>query len=379
MEYLDLRAQYDVLKRDIDRNIQKVIDKGRFIMGPEVAELEEKLAEFCGVKYCVTVANGTDALQMALMLWDIGPGDAVFLPSFTFNSTAEVIGAVKATPVFTDIDPKTFNLDTKSLREAILRVRSEGKLKPKGIIAVDLFGQAANYPEIYKIADEYDLFVLEDGAQGFGASIQNQRVGSFGDIGTTSFSPSNPLGCYGDGGAIFTDDASYYESLKSIRIHGKGGAEDDHVRPGLNSRLDTIQAAILLAKFEAFTGYELDRRNELANFYNSSLPMKLLKPIVPDGYYSSWAQYSLLAPSEEARSIILASLTEAGIPSHIYYRLPLHEQTVYKHLGYKREDLPVSADIARRVFSVPLHPYLSFDDAQIIVTAIRAAVKLLKR
>lgn len=379
MEYLDLRAQYDVLKRDIDRNIQKVIDKGRFIMGPEVAELEEKLAEFCGVKYCVTVANGTDALQMALMLWDIGPGDAVFLPSFTFNSTAEVIGAVKATPVFTDIDPKTFNLDTKSLREAILRVRSEGKLKPKVIIAVDLFGQAANYPEIYKIADEYDLFVLEDGAQGFGASIQNQRVGSFGDIGTTSFSPANPLGCYGDGGAIFTDDASYYESLKSIRIHGKGGAEDDHVRPGLNSRLDTIQAAILLAKFEAFTGYELDRRNELANFYNSSLPMKLLKPIVPDGYYSSWAQYSLLAPSEEARSIILASLTEAGIPSHIYYRLPLHEQTVYKHLGYKREDLPVSADIARRVFSVPLHPYLSFDDAQIIVTAIRAAVKLLKR
>lgn len=379
MEYLDLRAQYDVLKRDIDRNIQKVIDKGRFIMGPEVAELEEKLAEFCGVKYCVTVANGTDALQMALMLWNIGPGDAVFLPSFTFNSTAEVIGAVKATPVFTDIDPKTFNLDTKSLREAILRVRSEGKLKPKVIIAVDLFGQAANYPEIYKIADEYDLFVLEDGAQGFGASIQNQRVGSFGDIGTTSFSPANPLGCYGDGGAIFTDDASYYESLKSIRIHGKGGAEDDHVRPGLNSRLDTIQAAILLAKFEAFTGYELDRRNELANFYNSSLPMKLLKPIVPDGYYSSWAQYSLLAPSEEARSIILASLTEAGIPSHIYYRLPLHEQTVYKHLGYKREDLPVSADIARRVFSVPLHPYLSFDDAQIIVTAIRAAVKLLKR
>lgn len=373
MEYVDLAAQYKALKHDIDRNIQKVLTEGNFIMGPEVAELERKLAEYAGTKYCIGVANGTDALEMALMAWGIGPGDAVFVPSFTFVSTAEVVELVHATPVFTDIDGRTFNMDPASLREAILRVKQEGKLVPRVIVTVDLFGLSADYPAIRAIADEFDLLILEDGAQGFGGSINKQRVGSFGDISTTSFFPAKPLGCYGDGGAIFTDNDEYFKILSSIRVHGKGSDKYDNVRTGLNSRLDTLQAAILLPKLEAFEDYELDKRNELANFYDAEISDKLVKPLVPNGYYSSWAQYSLIAPSQEARTAIMAHLSEAGVPTNVYYRTPLHEQTVYAYLGYQVSDFPVSADISRRVFSIPMHPYMTAEDRDKIVRVLNEA------
>lgn len=375
MEYVDLGAQYKALKRDIDRNIQKVLDEGNFIMGPEVAELEQELAEYAGTKYCIGVANGTDALEMALMAWGIGPGDAVFVPSFTFVSTAEVVELVHATPVFTDIDNRSFNMDPSSLREAIVRVKEEGRLQPKAIITVDLFGLAADYPAIRAIADEFDLLILEDGAQGFGGSINGQRVGSFGDISTTSFFPAKPLGCYGDGGAIFTDNEEYYKILSSIRVHGKGSDKYDNVRTGLNSRLDTLQAAILLPKLEAFEAYELDKRNELANYYDAEISGKLIKPLVPAGYYSSWAQYSLIAPSQDVRTSIMEHLGANDVPSNIYYRTPLHEQTVYEYLGYQESDFPVSSDISRRVFSIPMHPYMTTEDREKIVRVLNEAVE----
>lgn len=378
MEYVDLGAQYKALKADIDRNIQKVLDEGRYILGPEVSELEGKLAEYCGVNYCVAVANGTDALEMALMAWKIGPGDAVFVPSFTFASTAEVVELVKGVPVFVDVESSTFNLDPASLRSAIEWVKAEGKLVPKVVITVDLFGLPANYPAIREIADEYGLLILADGAQGFGGSINGQRTGSFGDISTTSFFPAKPLGCYGDGGAVFTDNEDYFKLLQSIRVHGKGIDKYDNVRTGLNSRLDTLQAAILLAKLEAFDSYELEQRNVAADYYTANLTNDLTKPTVPEAYYSSWAQYSLLAASEEERTLIIKQLADAGIPTSIYYRTPLHEQTVYQYLGYKLEDCPVSSEVSRRVFSLPMHPYLSEADLVEIVSAVNDAVRSIR-
>ena len=251
MEFIDLHAQYLQLRDEINSNIQKVLDHGKYIMGPEVFELEEQLAEYVGVKHCITCANGTDALQMVLMAWDIKAGDAVFVPSFTFMSTAEVVSLQGATPVFTDIDIKTFNMSAENLEEQIKKVLEKGKLTPKAIIPVDLFGQPADYEQIGQIAQKYNLLVLEDAAQGFGGNINGKMACSFGDAATTSFFPAKPLGCYGDGGAVFTDSDELANLLKSIRIHGKGTEKYDNVRIGLNSRLDTIQAAILLPKLKA--------------------------------------------------------------------------------------------------------------------------------
>lgn len=364
MEFIDLHAQYLQLRDEINANIQKVLDHGKYIMGPEVFELEEQLAEYVGVKHCITCANGTDALQMVLMAWDIKAGDAVFVPSFTFMSTAEVVSLQGATPVFTDIDIKTFNMSAESLEDQIKKVLEEGKLAPKAIIPVDLFGQPADYEQIGQIAQKYNLLVLEDAAQGFGGNINGKMACSFGDAATTSFFPAKPLGCYGDGGAIFTDSDELANLLKSIRIHGKGTEKYDNVCIGLNSRLDTIQAAILLPKLTAFKEYELQKRNEIAYQYTEALKDKYNIPFVSANMKSSWAQYTLLLNSEEERNAVQRKLKEHDIPSMIYYPKPLHLQICYKFLGYS-EGFFVNAEKASKcVLSLPMSPWIAAKDIE---------------
>lgn len=359
MEFIDLKVQYQALKKDIDEGITDVLNCGNYILGEPVKNLEKELAEYVGVKYCATCANGTDALQIALMVFDIQKGDAVFVPAFTFYSTAEVVSLVGATPIFVDVDERTFNLDIKKLEKAIEQVIQEGKLKPKAVIPVDLFGQPANFDEIAKIAQKYNLKVIEDGAQGFGGEIRKKKACSFGDISTTSFFPAKPLGCYGDGGAIFTDDEKLYELILSIRVHGKGEFKYDNVRLGLNSRLDTLQAAILLPKLKAFQEYELEKRNQFANVYTEKLKDYVKTPIMPEGFLSSWAQYTILLESQEQRDFLQVKLREADIPSMIYYPKPLHKQVVYKDYNFNLEDLKVSENLSQKVLSLPMHPYLT--------------------
>lgn len=358
MEYIDLKAQYKELKDKIDSNIQKVINNAEFISGPEVKELEEKLAEYVGRKYCITCANGTDALTIAMRVLDVKQNDAVFVPSFTFYSTSEVVSLEGATPIFVDVDERTFNIDVKKLEKAIKQVLEEGKLNPKAIIPVDLFGQVANFPEIDKIAKKYNLKVVEDAAQGFGGSINGKMACSFGDISTTSFFPAKPLGCYGDGGAIFTDDEEIYKLMLSLRVHGKGSFKYENVRVGYNSRLDTIQAAILLPKLEAFKEFELDNRNKFAKLYTERLKDVVKTPVVPEGYVSSWAQYTLILDSEEERNELQAKLKESRIPTMVYYPIPLHKQIVYEGYDFNLDDLKVSEELCKKVLSIPMHPYL---------------------
>ncbi len=358
MEFIDLKKQYEILKQEIDANIQAVLDDGHYIMGAAVSELEKELADYIGVKHCITCANGTDALSLALMAWDIKSGDAVFVPSFTFYATAEVVSLIGATPIFIDSDPRTFNIDVIHLRSMIENVIKEGKLTPRAIIPVDLFGQPAEYEEIMKIAKDYNLLVLEDGAQGFGGSINGKKACSFGDISTTSFFPAKPLGCYGDGGAVFTDSDVDYEKLVSLRVHGKGSYKYDNVRVGLNSRLDTLQAAILLPKLHAFIDYELNRRNEIADIYNHELNDIVITPLVKENMQSSWAQYTILLNDEQERNELQQYLKSKGIPSMIYYPKPLHMQSVYKdHIVYS-EDLKNAENLSRKCLSLPMHPYL---------------------
>ncbi len=359
MEFIDLKAQYQALKKDIDAGIQEVLENGNYILGQPVKELEKELAEYVGVKYCATCANGTDALQIALMVLDIQKGDAVFVPSFTFYSTAEVVSLVGATPIFVDVDERTFNIDSQKLEKAVEEVIQEGKLKPKAMIPVDLFGQPANFDEITRIAKKYNLKIIEDGAQGFGGEIRKKKACSFGDISTTSFFPAKPLGCYGDGGAIFTDDEKLHELILSIRVHGKGEFKYDNVRVGLNSRLDTLQAVILLPKLRAFQEYELVNRNQFANLYTAILKDYVKIPIVSEGFLSSWAQYTILLDSQEERDFLQVKLKEAGIPSMIYYPKPLHKQVVYKDYNFNLEDLKISEELSQKVLSLPMHPYLT--------------------
>lgn len=355
MQFIDLAAQYQHLKTRIDNRIQAVLEHGKYIMGPEVAELESQLADYVGVKHAVTCANGTDALQLCMMVLDIKEGDVVFCPTFTFFASAEVIAFANATPVFVDSDPQTFNICPEDLEKRIQSVIAEGKLTPKAIMAVDLFGLPANYPEIQKIADKYGLKLIEDAAQGFGGEINGQRAGSFGDIATTSFFPAKPLGCYGDGGAVFTDNDEYAALLKSFRVHGKGSDKYDNVRIGMNSRLDTIQAAILLEKLAVFPE-ELVNRNKAASLYDAKLSGKYSTPKVPEGYLSSWAQYTLL---DDDRDVIMAEYKAKGVPTMIYYGTCMHQQTAFNHLGYQKGDFPVAEQLADHVFSLPMHPYLT--------------------
>ncbi|WP_418114276.1 DegT/DnrJ/EryC1/StrS family aminotransferase [Vibrio scophthalmi] len=353
MQFIDLAAQYQHLKTKIDARIHKVLDHGHYIMGPEVFELEEKLAEYVGVKYAITCANGTDALTLAMMVLDIKEGDAIFCPTFTFFATAETIAFANATPVFVDSEEITFNICPIDLEKRIQHVIAEGKLVPKAIISVDLFGLPANYVEIEAIAKKYNLKLIEDAAQGFGGSLNGKMAGAFGDIATTSFFPAKPLGCYGDGGAIFTNNDDYAELLRSLRVHGKGVDKYDNVRIGVNSRLDTIQAAILIEKLVEFP-VELGARNLLADSYGAKYEKQLRVPIVPENYTSSWAQYTVRSDN---RDVVMKEFEEQGIPTMVYYRTCMHQQTAFEHLGYKKGDFPVAELFSEQVFSLPMHPY----------------------
>lgn len=363
MHFIDLEAQYNYLKEKIDARIHKVLDHGKYIMGPEVFELEEKLAEYVGVKHCITCANGTDALTLAMMVLDVKEGDAVFCPTFTFFATAETIAFANATPIFVDSDEKTFNICPIDLEKRIQDVISEGILNPKAIIAVDLFGLPANYPEIEKIAEKYDLRLIEDAAQGFGGSINGKKAGSFGDLATTSFFPAKPLGCYGDGGALFTNDDRYAELLRSYRIHGKGIDKYDNVRVGLNSRLDTIQAAILLEKLQEFPK-ELIQRNTLFREYSAFLSKYFTTPQVPVNYYSSWAQYTLI--SDKRNDIV----NNCEIPIMIYYSKCMHQQSAFDYLGYKDGEFPIAEKLSKQVFSLPMHGYMDANKLKSVLNSL---------
>lgn len=373
MDFIDLKTQQNRIKEQLDANIQKVLAHGNYIMGPEVKELETKLAAYVGAKHAIGCASGTDALLMALMALNVGPGDAVFTTPFTFIATAEVISLLGATPVFVDIDPKTYNIDPQKLEQAILSVKSgDSRLHPRAVIPVDLFGLPADYDAIDAIAKKHNLFVIEDAAQSFGAEYKGKKACAFGHIACTSFFPAKPLGCYGDGGMCFTDDDALAKVLDSIRVHGKGSHKYDNARIGINGRLDTLQAAILLAKFEIFPE-EVESRNQAAARYTEGIGKSaatVIIPNIPEGYKSVWAQYSLLAESEAQRAALMDRLKAAGIPTAIYYPKPLHLQTAFAGLGYKPGAFPVSEDAANRIFSLPMHPYLTEQDQTKIVKAI---------
>jgi len=375
MQFRDLKKQYEVLKNDIDQAMLEVAASGAFIMGKQVKELEQQLAEYVGVKHCVSCANGTEALTLALKAWGIKAGDAVFVPDFTFFASAEVVSLEGATPVFVDVDVDTFNIDPAALEKAIEKTIKEGKLQPKVIITVDLFGLPANYPAIRKIADKYHLLILEDGAQGFGGEINGKKACSFGDISTTSFFPAKPLGCYGDGGAIFTDNDEWASLMDSLRVHGKGSFKYDNVRIGMNSRLDTLQAAILKVKFDAFKNYELNDVNKAARLYTQKLKNLVKTPVIPESYLSSWAQYTIQLQDEKQRDGLQAYLKEQGIPTMVYYPKPMHEQTAYLGLGYQSGDFPATESLCGKVLSLPMHPYLTEDVISQIYTAIEGFLK----
>ena len=364
MEFIDLRQQQKFIYNDLHTKINEVLEHGKYINGPEVKELEEKLANFVGVKHAIGVSNGTDALVLSLMAMGVKQGDKVITSPFTFFASAESISLIGATPVFVDIDPHTYNLDVDKLK-ALLKAHP-GEIK--GIIPVDIFGQPADYNEIERLAKQHNLFVLEDAAQSFGASYKNKKTCSFGDIATTSFFPAKPLGCYGDGGMIFTDSDEYSEIIRSLKVHGKGRDKYDNVRIGTNARLDTIQAAILLAKMELFPG-EIDLRQEAAKRYNDLLNDSVEIPFVEDYNISAWAQYSIQAPN---RDELIQKLKKADIPTAIYYPKPLHLLTAFKDLGYKAGDFPISEAVSKRIFSLPMHPYLKHDDQKKISEIIRS-------
>lgn len=371
MQFRDLKQQYQVLKEDMDQAMSEVLSAANFISGQQVKDLEAELAEYVGVKHCVTCANGTDALSLAMMAWDIGPGDAVFVPDFTFFSTGEIVSFAGATPVFVDVDLDTFNISVESLEQKIQEVLQEGKLTPKAVIPVDLFGLPADYIRVRKIADQYNLLVLEDGAQGFGGKIGEKVACSFGDLSTTSFFPAKPLGCYGDGGAVFTDDDEMAELLQSLRVHGKGTMKYDNVRIGLNSRLDTLQAAVLSVKLKAFREYEVEDINKVAKRYTELLDGIVKTPVVPEGFYSSWAQYTIQLDSRQERDGLQAKLKEEGIPSMIYYPKPMHRQQAFADLSFRDEDYKNTNQLCETVLSLPMHPYLSEEEIERVVYVIK--------
>ncbi len=372
MEFRDLKKQYLALQPEMDQALLGAARESHFIMGPQVAALEEKLAAYVGVKHCMTCANGTDALTLALKAWGIGKGDAVFVPDFTFFSSAEVVSLEGATPVFVDIEEATFNMDPQDLERAVRETLAAGRLKPRVIVAVDLFGQPADYPRIREIADRYGLLILEDGAQGFGGQIGTRRACSFGDISTTSFFPAKPLGCYGDGGAVFTDNDEWAALIRSYRIHGKGTDKYDNVRIGLNSRLDTLQAAVLLVKLKAFEEYELDAVNAAAGRYNSLLDGIVETPVVRGGFRSSWAQYTVRLRDCAERDAVQAALKTEGIPAMVYYPRPMHAQTAFRGVSDAR--CPVATRLCGQVLSLPLHPYITELEMQSVADAIRRAL-----
>lgn len=366
--FIDLGAQQKRLRPALDLAIARVLDQGQYVMGPDVAVLEKQLAEFCGVRHALGCANGTDALQLALMALGIRSGDAVFVPSFTFAATAEVAPLVGATPVFVDVYPDTFNMEPESLKRAITAARSHG-LNPACVIPVDLFGLPADYDILTDIAHENGMKVIADSAQGFGAGYHGHVTGSIGDIATTSFFPAKPLGCYGDGGAIFTNDDDLAALIDSLRIHGKGSHKYINQRIGLNSRLDTLQAAILLEKL-AIYAEEVEMRQTVAQRYTNALSNRYGTPYIPDGLSSVWAQYTIKTQSKEERDALQARASEAGVPTVVYYPVPLHRQPAYSSYPADPAGLAVSEDLANRVVSLPMHPYLDRDTQDRVIAAV---------
>lgn len=373
MQFIDLKTQFERIEEDVTDRVLRVLRSQRYIMGPEIEELEKKLASFAGTKHAITCSSGTDALVIPLLAYQLEQTDAVFVPSFTFFASAESITLAGGTPVFVDIDPHSFNMDPAALEASIRKVMEEGKLNPRGIVTVDLFGRLADYGEIERIAQEKGLFVIEDACQGFGASEGGKRAGSFGNVAATSFFPAKPLGCYGDGGAIFTDDDDLADLMCSIRVHGQGTDKYDNVRIGINGRFDSIQAAVVLSKLEIFED-ELKRRAEVAEYYTEHLSDVLQTPSIPQGSQSAWAQYTLVAENAGQRQKILDGLKAREIPSAVYYPIPIHRSTAYKNLGLEGSSLPVSEDYAERVFSLPMHPYLEESDMDTIISAVKESL-----
>lgn len=371
MQFRDLKAQYAHLKEDIDAAMIEVAGSSAFIGGPQVKKLEEDLAAYVGQKYCITCGNGTDALQLAMMGIGVGEGDAVFVPDFTFFASGEIVPLVGATPIFVDVDGRTFNLDPAALEKKVEEVKAEGKFTPKAVVAVDLFGLPADMPAIRAICDKYGMILVEDAAQGFAGQINGQKACSFGDVATTSFFPAKPLGCYGDGGAVFTSNEEWASLINSYKVHGKGVDKYDNVRIGVNSRLDTLQAAILQIKFKALTEYELDDVNAAAAYYTEHLKDIVVTPLIPEGYYSSWAQYTIQLPDNETREGLKAFLQGKGIPSMIYYLKPMHQQGAFDASMYDDADYAETNRLSATVLSLPIHPYLTKEDADEVIAAIK--------
>lgn len=370
MQFRDLKTQYNVLKDEMDKAILDVVASSAYVMGPKIKEMETAFADYVGTKHCIACNSGTDALLLALKAWDVKPGDAVFVPSFTFFASAEVIAMQGATPVFVDVDKDTFNIDVADLERKIEQTLKAGKLTPRVVIAVDLFGLPADFKAVRKVADKYHLYVLEDGAQGFGGRIGDKKSCAFGDISTTSFFPAKPVGCYGDGGAVFTDNDEWAALMESYHIHGKGSDRYDNVRIGMNSRLDSIQAAILIVKLKAFKDYELVDVNKVAARYTEKLKGVVKTPVVPEGFYSSWAQYTLQLKDKEQRAGLQAALKALDIPTAIYYPIPMHRQTAFSYLSLDDNRCPVSDQLADTVISLPIHPYLSEKDQDLICQVV---------
>lgn len=369
MPFIDLAAQQSRIRDRIDTAIDRVLDEGHYIMGPEVKRFETELASFCGARHVLCCANGTDALSLALMALGVKAGDAVFVPSFTFAATAEVVPFVGATPIFIDVLPDTFNMDVESLKRGIQEARKLS-LTPKTVIPVDLFGLPADFDAINAVARESGLSVIDDAAQGFGASYRGRIVGSIADITTTSFFPAKPLGCYGDGGAVFTNDDKLAALIDSYRIHGKGSHKYDNERIGMNSRLDTLQAAILIEKLAIFPD-EIEERQKIAQRYSEGLADRYGVPFIPEGLTSTWAQYTIKTWSEAERAEVQAKAKAAGVPTATYYPIPLHAQTAFREFPQDPNGLPVSEDLAKRVISLPMHPYLGAQVQDRIMEAIR--------
>lgn len=386
IQFRDLQRQYENIKDAVDERIADVISSAHFISGPEVKEIEKLLADYVGVRHCITCANGTDAISIALMANGVGRGDAVFVPDFTFFSSGECPAMVGATPIFVDVSKKTYNIDASSLENAIKRILDEGQLKPRAVIAVDLFGQPFEVPAVRAICDKYNLLLLEDGAQGFGgyykdANSDKKMACSIGDIATTSFFPAKPLGCYGDGGAIFTDDDDIALKCRSIAVHGKDtqnlddpNAKYNNIRLGMNSRLDTLQAGVLLAKFFVFKDKELDAVNRVAAKYNEMLGTveQLTVPVIESDYYSSWAQYTVQLADGIDRAELQRKLKADGIPTNIYYIMPMHKQRAFAGTVSAYAECPNTEKLCDRVICLPIHPYMEMDEVEYICEKIRS-------
>lgn len=373
MKFIDLDFQYELLKEKISNRLRGVLESGSYIMGPEVLELEEQLKSYVGVGHCVTCANGTDALQLSLMALGLKENDRVITTPFTFFATAEAISIVGAEPIFIDIEESSYNISPEKIEAFLSKLNKDELGKIKAIIAVDLFGLPANYAKLKKICQDYNLFLIGDGAQSFGGEVECKKTGSFGEISTTSFFPAKPLGCYGDGGAVFTDSKELADLVRSLRVHGKGKDKYDNIRIGLNSRLDTIQAAVLLEKLMIFDN-ELHLRQKVANYYQQNIGDGYIKPSIYDNHMSAWAQYSLRCKAGDARKSIQEKLNAKGIPTQVYYKIPLHLQTAFRDLMYKRGDFPVAEKVSETIFSIPMHPYLKREDQDLIIEVLNQSV-----